>query len=595
MRKKIAFLILFLLFTIPAAAQVLLTATTDKTALTLDDELTLTVRLSGTKGNLIMPQLPSLPAFNVYSRQVNQSSINGNNTLLFRYTLLPRFVGKTTIGPVTFNYEGNTYKTEPIQIRIYRDSSAVQNTPIQSVSPDGNISSNQEQEISANLPPLEYSLATQASKHREPFFTIAAVSNQNPYVNQEFTLAIRFYYSQAFYDAPYQKPTVSNLFLEDAGSVDGTQSINGVLYRYQEQRYLLMGAAPGPATIGSATVTYHVSMSPLSALDRFFGSAMREERKSVSSPISVNIRQLPSGQPASFYGAVGQGYTFHASVQPAKVEAGEAVNLTATVRGPINLKSTRDFPFPNIDGFKSYPAAAVSGNIPGANNTIQSYKTFKTVLVPVASGIYTIPPLEWSYFHPGKNQYLTLTTQPLSITVTPSTQTEKSFDFAANHTIGSGFQTLGQDVRYLKTSYAPKELWLAQLSQWKIINALMLGLVACCVLFASFGRKSLSQRKAFTTARTKLKKAQAETEVAEAVATYLQEKLRINTGSLPLKEITTALAKKGVRPATAEAFSLLWQRLDAARFAPAELGAQSTMDLSAQALDVLVLIEEETK
>ena len=82
---------------------------------------------------------------------------------------------------------------------------------------------------------------------------------------------------------------------------------------------------------------------------------------------------------------------------------------------------------------------------------------------------------------------------------------------------------------------------------------------------------------------------------AEAVAAYLQQKLKINTGSMPLRDITHALNQKGVRPATGESFALLWQRLDTARFAPTELAEQSTLDLAAQALDVLSLIEEETK
>ena len=109
--KKIFGLILLLHIALGLAAEVTLTATADKTALTLDDELTLTIQVAGASGNLVMPQLPSLPAFNVYSREVEQSSINGKTTYVFRYTMLPRFVGQTTIGPVTFNYNGNSYKT----------------------------------------------------------------------------------------------------------------------------------------------------------------------------------------------------------------------------------------------------------------------------------------------------------------------------------------------------------------------------------------------------------------------------------------------------------------------------------------------------
>ena len=83
--------------------------------------------------------------------------------------------------------------------------------------------------------------------------------------------------------------------------------------------------------------------------------------------------------------------------------------------------------------------------------------------------------------------------------------------------------------------------------------------------------------------------------MAEALAGYLQEKLNISTGSLPLKDILSALKTHGITPATAESFSLLWQRLDLARFAPGAQDAQSAQELARQAQDSLKLFEEEIK
>ena len=71
--------------------------------------------------------------------------------------------------------------------------------------------------------------------------------------------------------------------------------------------------------------------------------------------------------------------------------------------------------------------------------------------------------------------------------------------------------------------------------------------------------------------------------------------MKISTGSLPLKAIVKALQSRGITPATAESFSLLWQRLDTARFAPGTPDAQSAQDLARQALDILKLLEEESK
>lgn len=604
--KKFFLSFVFLCLAGWAGAQVSVTARVDKTNLTLDDELTLTVEVNGASGNMVMPQLPSLPAFNVYSREVQRSSINGKTTTVFRYVMLPRFVGNATIGAIQFTYNGKTYKTDPISISIYRNAQSVQQarpaaTSARTVS-NGNYDSaavkRPRETADPKLPPLERNLANQAyARGDENYFLVAAVSDKTPYVNQAVTLAVRFYYSQPFYDAPYQKPAVSNIFMEDAGSSQGSQSIGGVLYRYEEQRYLLTAPAPGQASIGPATVRYMVGSSPFSALDRFFAvaSSANKEKTAQSAPITLTVRALPeAGKPASFYGAVGAGFTLSAQADRTQVEAGEAVTVTVTVKGPGSLKATNDLQFPAVDGFKIYPAQPTSDTAV-SNGQIRSSKVFKTVLVPAASGIYTVPSVKWSYFDPNSHSYKTLQTDPITLQVSPSTKTDSGFDFGAAAATAAGIQTLGQDIAYLKTNHAPNPSVLVHISTWKALNWVMLCLLAASLLFASIGRKSLAHKRAYSSAKSRLKKAHSSEAVAEAVSDYLQQKLHISTGSLPLKAILAVLHKRGIAPATTEAFALLWQRLDIARFAPGSPDTQSAQELARQALDILKLLEEEAK
>ncbi len=596
MYRKLALLLSVLFLPGGVFAQVNLSARVDKTNLTLDDELTLTVQVTGISGNIVMPQLPSLPAFNVYSREVEQSSVNGNTTLLFRYVMLPRFVGNTTIGAVTFNYNGQTYQTEPIAVHIYRNAApAATPATAATASPAQPAASTQKADV--HLPPLQAALAKAAyAKAGEPFFMVAAVSNKKPYVNQPFTLGVRFYYSRAFHDAPYQKPTVSNLFLEDLGSNEGSQNIGGTLYRYQEQRYQLTAAAPGKATIGPASVRYHTGSAALSAFDRIFGGvAAGPERTALSAPITLNVRALPQeNKPDSFYGAVGQDFTLSTAVEPQHVQAGEAVNVSVTVKGPGNLKATQNLNFPHLDGFKIYPAAPTSGSVTGASGETTSRKTFKAVLVPTASGIYTFPALPWSYFDPQANAYQTLHTKPVQITVTPAAKSEGSFNFGGNSPAGNGVETLATDIAYLKSSPANTDNLLEHLSRYTRLNWLATLLVLFMALFVGLGRKSLDKKKAFLTARTQLKSAANAQQIADAISGYLQQRLRISTASLPLKDIQAQLRQKGITPATLQAFALLWQRLEAERFAPtADNG--SIPRLNTQVQHLLKLMEEEIR
>ena len=592
MRKIFFLVIVFLGLSAAAYAQVSFSAQVDKTTLALDDEVTLTVRLSGVSGDIVTPQLPSLPAFNVYSREMEQTSVNGRTTWLFRYTMVPRFVGNTTIGAVTFSHNGQTYKTQPITLKVYRNTAAVpRHTTSAAVAPA------QKQDFTA-LPPLQASLANQAAaKQGEPFFLVAAVSNKTPYVNEPVTLAIRFYYSRNFYDAPYQKPTVSNLFMEEEGKNEGTQHIGGTVYHYAEERYQLTAAQPGKATIGPASVRYKTGSSPFAAFDRLFGgAAVSAEKTALSSPITLTVRALPTnGRPADFSGAVGENYTLNAQASPKQVEAGEAVNVTVTVQGPGNLKATHNLTFPPLDGFKIYPAAATSGLTQGKNGTTVGYKVFKAVLVPAASGIYTLPSLTWSYFNPVSGTYHTLRSEPVSITVTPASKTESGLSFSGTQTPANGFQTLSNDILYLKTTFAPPETFLARAAAWQFITWVLAAFVLAGVLFTATGRKSLARKKAFLTAKSHLKKASGGQEITDALSVYLQQRFNLATGSLPLRDMASALQQKGISTGTIKDFVRLWQRLEEERFAPAGLTISGTGKLTADALDILNRMEKETK
>lgn len=590
--KKFLFFLFALCLTPLAWAQIQLTAQVDKTNLTLDDELTLTILIRG--GNNIRPQLPSLPAFNVYSQLQSSSYINGQTQHEFHYIMMPRMVGNATIGAITVDYQGKTYRTDPIEVHIYRDGARSSQPATQTARVDTNTNYDSsfpaEQMESDSLPPLEQSLINQANQRgqKDPFFLVAAVSNQRPYVGQMFTLAVRFYYSQQFSNnAPYQSPEVANLFMEDAGKSEGTQNIGGKIFRYHEMRYQLSGAAPGEALIGSAHL--ELGTSAFDWFDRFFGgnSAPSAPRSFESAPIHLKIQPLPADKPASFYGAVGAGFTLAATADRTEVEAGDSINLSLTITGPSGLKSAKDFTFPEIVGFKSYPVAATFKN--GKRAT----KTFKTVLVPSSSGIYTIPALEWSYFDPATQRYRTLQSAPITITVTPSSTQNRSVDFGAQLP-GGGVQSLGTDINYLKPIPAPQETLLARMSRWVSVNWAFVALLLIG-LFVRVGNKQDRAKQAYAQAKNNLQKATSYEQIAEALSTYLAARLSIHTGSLPIKDIVSALQKRGYTPAQTEPFAALWQRLEALRFAPADSTSSSVKQQAQEARELLHLLEEKAK
>lgn len=566
-----------------------LVAHVNKTSLTMDDELKLTVTVDGAAGD-ITPTLPSLPAFNVFmsssARQIN----NFHATSTFEYVMLPRFPGKAVIGPISLHYGNKMYQTEPITVTVYRATQAPARPPT-AKAPSGAAASARKAapvaQAPANMPPLERDLYNLAARQgQKMFFMVAAASDKNPYVNQTVLLGVRFYYARPFVDnAPYSAPTPSNLFMEEISTSEGQQIIDGKTYSYMEKRYALSGVSAGPATAGAASVKYiPAGRLDLSMFDRMFASVSQEAQVVQSNPVSFTIRPVPApNRPASFYGAVGTGYTVSASLDRSEVEAGEAVNLTVKVNGPGNLKPTAELKIPPLNGFKVYDVVATSGSVPG-NGALKSYKIFKTVLVPVSSGLYQIPPLAWSYYDPAAQTYRTLLTQPLSLRVTPSSKVDSGFDFATQTDLNGGLRTLGTDIRYLKTHpFEGQADFLARLGRSSAGNIAFGLLLLACALYALTDKQTWAGKRSVSKARANLKRAESPEAVAEALSTYLSVRYGVHTASLPLRDIAAALQARGCPAVLLASFETLWKQLDAARFAPVDLQGQGTASLARRA------------
>ena len=605
MRKLLFFCLCIMLPLMGQAALdpngITLTASVNKTALTLDDELTLTVTVDGAAGDFA-PQLPSLPAFNVYARSASKQIHNMHATSTFEYIMMPRFPGTATIGPITLHYGNKLYETKPIQVTVYRTQNANTAAAAASTAATAPRSSTQAapvQQAPANMPTLERNLYNLAARQAgKDYFMVAATSASSPYANQTFTLAVRFYYNQPFSgSAPYTAPAITNLFLEEIGRSDGNQKIGNTHYSYIEIRYAATAVTAGKAEIGPASIQYVPGgRLDLSIFDRMFAALGQEPQIAKSQPIHLTVRSVPSaGQPKSFYGAVGTGYTLNAGLDRSEVEAGEAVNLTVTVTGPGNLKSTSDLVLPAVAGLKMYDTVS-SSNAVAENGKLKSYKIFKTVLVPSASGNYTIPPLSWSYYDPAAKEYRTLRSEQLPLHVTPTSKTETGFDFRSQTDLGNGFTQLGQDIHYVKGAPAPSETdWLLKFASLYWINYIAFGILVLAFILALRDKQTLADKKALALVRSQLKHAHNEEEVANALSHYVQIKYAVPTASLPLRDITTALHQNGCPNTLLQQFAEVWQKLDAARFAPAHLRSQNTRDLAAQALELITHMDKTQK
>jgi hypothetical protein len=145
-------------------------------------------------------------------------------------------------------------------------------------------------------------------------------------------------------------------------------------------------------------------------------------------PVEITALPLPTaGMPASFAGAVGN-YSMTTSIKPSMVEAGDPITVTAKISGQGNFDKVTAPQVTDPDGWRIYPP---SGKFEQDDDIgISGAKTFEMAAIPQTKKAAS-PAMEWSYFDPIKEQYVTLTEKGWPITIEGQFQTNTAPVMAA--------------------------------------------------------------------------------------------------------------------------------------------------------------------
>ena len=588
--------ILFIVCALNLNAQVEVRAEVNTTTVTLNEEINLTVYVNAPSVNIEVPQMPSLPNFNIYSagqsRQVNM--VNGKVTarMQFNYILTPRFAGKTTIGAFTVKVAGKDYQTEPIDVEISRQAPSAPRTQGQALQ---QIRQKEAQKNGA---------AVKVNSKLPNFFMTAQTNTKKAYINEQVTLKIRFYQAQDTLGQPlYDKPQLKGMFSEDIGTRRGQETFGNKTYYYTEIESALFGLVSGVAEIGSATVTYTSSDGIFDAFDMFFRGANGGQTHKVESDILfVDILPLPKeNKPASFYGAVGSDYQISSSLDYNEISAGEPVTLTLTVNGTGNLAAVKDIPLPEIDqSFRTYETSSNLANKISAGK-LTGTKVYKTVIVPRASGSYTIPKIAFSYFDTYTKTYKTISSEELHLKVLPAAANDpKNISFSENNGAENGhkIQHISKDINYLKSasqSYFNKiTLRIANFGN-NNFYAFILILVALFVALIRSGKFSLTGGlKYYLRVKKNIKNAKKLDELPEILKSYLEAKMRSQIGLMNIEDVCKKLK---LESATVNQLTSLWNHLAMLKYAPAvDTSSQNILEEEkANLLSLISTLEKEIK
>ncbi|MEW6097094.1 MAG: BatD family protein [bacterium] len=395
-------------------------ASVDRHVLGINDQLTLSVSISGGNlGGIPSPQLPPLKGFDIVNSYRSQSisivNAQVSTSLEIKYVLVPKDTGKFTIPPIILNYRDKLYQTTPIDIEVTGERKV---TPVPS-------------QPTPSQPVIE------PSRARGNLFLDAWVNKHTVFVNEQITLKIKFYQKISLWENPgYNPPSFTGFWVEDLPVCQQPtrQIIDGREYLVHEvMNKALFPTSQGEFTIGEAIMSCVVSP--------FQGAITLK-----TAPIKIKVLPLPPNKPKNFSGAIGN-FSISCQVDKNTVEENQPVSLKIKIKGTGNIKTIPKPNLPKLIDFKKYDSGE-SSQVYNSNLNIEGEKEYKYVLVPTSPGKHVIDPITLSYFNPATQRYEISKTPKITITAKPQMGTKLAFNEKRH--LRQEVQVLKEDIRYIK-------------------------------------------------------------------------------------------------------------------------------------------------
>jgi hypothetical protein len=589
MHLKKFILFLYVAASVAMAQPLQVTVSADRTSLAVNEQLVLTVGLTGdganSVGQITLPDVGEYLAL-LGSGGSSQSIqiVNGSMSVQKSFTYFYQAVkeGTVTIPAISVNYKGNNYSSSPVVIQIGRSSAPAAGGAA----------------TSPSLAPADAS--------DEDLFIRAAVNKRTVYPNEPVIVTFRIYTRVNVASYGINKlPDTGGFWAEDftqQGQQPQTRQevINGRKYVVADiKKMALFPTSPGSKAIGAMMLDCDVRMQSRrrsnDIFDNFFEDPFfgRTVRRSVSSkPITIDVMPFPEeNRPANFSGLSGQ-FRLSANVDKQDVKTNEAITLKVAISGDGNI---RTIPKPVVQlpaDFEQYEPK-INESIQRQGDVVSGGKTFEYVLVPRFPGQQRIRPIQFSYFDASARQFRILSTPEIAIKV------EKGSGDVA--TVPSGLSKeevrfIGQDIRFIKmqsprwrrAGYAfYRSGWFLALTFFPLLalagafaHRRHLDKLSGNIAYArSRGANRMAMKRLAKAAQLCQEKTQKEfyAEVSRALTGFAADKLNVAQAGIISSELEKRLRAHGLTEEHLRNYLELLQTCDFQRFAPAN-ESQGEMD-----------------
>ena len=522
-----------------------ITAEVDRTRLSTDETLTLTVVIHGS-GEIPSHSLPHLSDFDVVDqRESSWTSTRNQQTsteVVYRYTLRPIRPGRATIGAFSVTVDGRTFATDPIEIEVSQGSARP-------------------------MPRLDSSLRAPSPGFLagQDYFVEAEVDNSNPYLGQQVVYFLRFYSAEPVSPrTSYAPPDFAGFWSrQGVEPIEYIATVANRRYEVLELRRILFPTVAGPISIDPTSLVIPASI-------------LRSSKELATERVRLEVKPLPDGAPKDFDGAVGQ-FAIRAELDTIAGNVDEPVTLRVVLSGRGNIEALPEPRWPDMPGWRAFDSSATS-NADVTGSVLTGSRIYERALIPTTAGDFVVPPVTYVYFDPESSTYQNLATDPIPITIAPGARPAPDDKPPAGD--GAGSRAAG--IRHMKP--VPETLglanrpWTSQVWYWVAWVIPLALLIAAGVWHRrtqAYERDPVGARRleAFKNAANLLAQAeQGELDpydtAGRALAGYIGDKLNEPVTGMTREALADLLAMRGVDSRLIQRVSDCLIISDGGRFAP---------------------------
>src|SRR6266481_7770817 len=395
------------------------TAVLNSSEATLGETVHLEIRVTGARGadapeNIVVDGLEIRRTGT--SQRIEMNNLSLTSSAIYDYTVMPLRAGRFTIPPQTIRVGNNSLRTPALTLNV-ADSVAGSAGARQS-------RGRQSQSVSAG----------------DLLFAELIVPKKVAYVGEIIPVQIRMGFDPRVRPRLIEPPEITGQGftaekLQQSGQT--SETINGRPYDVVTYKTAIAAARAGKFEVGPVKARAQVlvprarsaprsrSRSPFDLFDLndpfsdpFFSNpfAQMGERREVeikSEPVALEVKPLPPKAPPSFSGAIGN-FTMATDANPKSLQVGDPITVTTAISGRGNFDRVNAPVVEDERGWHKYPPSSKFKQDDEVG--ISGTKTFETVLSPNEKK-QALPVLAFSYFDPAKEQYVTLRSEPIAITV----------------------------------------------------------------------------------------------------------------------------------------------------------------------------------